>query len=118
MAKKITQEWLDERLEFWQKILRLGDWKITAQIVPQSELDEGVAGNLHHDQHMRKGEIRIMRPEDLPQLRTKLFEADVEHTLVHELLHIHLLSAEFQLEKQEEFAINAIADALMALGGD
>lgn len=110
-----NQEWLDERLQHWQGLLRLGDWKATVQMVPQSDLDDGVAGHCAFDEGQKVALIRLMRPEDLPNLRSLAFSYDVEHTLVHELLHLHLLDAEFEQQKNEEFAINAIADALLSL---
>lgn len=116
MTEQQRDQWLEERLPFWQNLLRLGDWKITAYFVPQVELGEGISASMTADSHTHKALIRLMNPKDEPQLRSApTFQYDPEHSLLHELVHIRLLEAEFERLNDEEFAVNAIADALVAL---
>jgi hypothetical protein len=73
-----------ECLECWQKILYLTDWIICIKF---EEIDEGLCANITTAHSLKTATIRIQSKED-EELRT--MKNCVEHTLIHELLHIIL----------------------------
>ena len=105
----------------WQKLLRLQDWNITAGFYHAYELArDGRAAENRHAFTEKVSEIRIVRPEEhnpgwCPAT------LDIEHSLVHELLHLHLsrsyeqVSRDDALQDELELAINMIADTLLRI---
>ena len=119
----MTPEQLKARVEYWQQQLRLKDWLIDAQIVSAEEL-QGMGAWAYNkmDHENRFSQIRLVDPQWahlLCQNGPPLYPYNLEETLVHEMLHIHLRGWEAEPDtsafEDHEFAINAIAQALMAL---
>jgi hypothetical protein len=111
----MTQEQLEERTRYWQKVLRLQDWDVRVAIKRRHEFHvEERSGEIILDRYERSANVRLLDPQDYPPdcIRSQ----DMERTLVHELLHLH---TDFFKEEDhsvaEEQAINAIAMALIAL---
>ena len=81
----------------WQRRLRLWDWRIGFQF--DGELDADLAGCVEFDADAREALVRIARRCE-----------DVEATVIHELLHLHVDAVGTTAREQ---GINAIADALL-----
>lgn len=106
---------LEALVQYWQERLRLRDWVITIRICRYHELEESI-GDCLVDEHTKTALIKLMDPIDEASVPNLLYAYSLEETMIHELLHIHLNAweAETDIEKtQQEWAINAIAGALM-----
>lgn len=114
-----TLEELQVKCSEWQKVLRLQDWIITICICREREMSEtGRAAEIEATLPKRMATIRILDPVDYPPDLVEL--QDMELSLVHELLHIHLfpLFADRANEMTmiaEEQAIEAISRGLIEL---
>jgi hypothetical protein len=121
----VSEEELRERLEYWQRVLRLQDWRIDVQRVGSDKLGVDL-GDVTTDSSARHAMVQILSEEAKdptnPWQKTFPIYYDEEYTLVHELLHIvfdELIehSAEdSDKNHREEQAINAVAEALITLG--
>lgn len=115
----LDDEQLQQRLVYWQKKLNLSDWKIEAHIKRGRDMREDCAGSINWVLPNKQAIISILDSVDYPDNTTGV--QDMENTLVHELLHLHLAPiAEDSRENEhytlfEEWAINSIADALIDL---
>lgn len=114
---------LEERLAYWQKVLRLQDWRIHVEMVDSDEIENN-AGQCHVHQHGKTAVIKLIKPEAYN--RTSSFAKafpdtlEVEVTLVHELLHIPFdglfVEEENEIrEDREEQALEMTAHALVRL---
>lgn len=113
----LTQEQLEERLIWWQKVLRLQDWCVKVRLARERDFCHPAQGESEWVLQTKVAIIRVLDSADyspyciLPQ--------DMEKTLVHELLHLHF--APFNTEKgtaedvAQEQAIDCIATGLVAL---
>ncbi|RJG26699.1 hypothetical protein [Paenibacillus thiaminolyticus] len=103
----------------WQKVLRLQDWIVGVEICREREMHEQNR-NAEIDAVLpkRMASIRILDPVDYPPDSAE--PQDMELSLVHELLHIHLFPLFADREEEmrlvaEEQAIEAISRGLIAL---
>jgi hypothetical protein len=107
---------LNARLAFWQQRLNLAEWKISMVMSHASDLKPKTLGNIHWDAGKKTAAIRVL---DAADYRVSCREAlsDMELTLVHELVHLELSSLPRSpaSRREEEFAVNRIADALVRL---
>lgn len=99
---------------FWQDVLRLNDWDIEfIQVSDVSEFaNEGnVYGECEADGSMKEAEIRIWFGDSVDK------GFDMEHTIVHELLHIVLNDLDICAcdHEIEERIINVLAKSLLRL---
>lgn len=100
----------------WQKRLRLQDWRVTAEIARYHELGEGTGAHVELALQRRAARIKVRHPDDEPPDGDHAL--DTEGYLVHELLHlpfIHYIPAKGPEEDAFEQALNALAEALVAL---
>ena len=104
------------RLAVWQKRLNLEDWKISIIISRASELRPRTLGNIHWDLDTRTAVIRVLDPADYRLPYGDMLK-DMEFTVVHELIHLELASLPRSeaSRRDEEHAVNGIADALLNL---
>lgn len=114
----LTQEQLEERLAYWQRVLRLQDWRVKARLVRERDFrNPGNQGECEWSLSTKVAIIRILDPVDYSPDCAWL--QDMERTLVHELLHLHF--APFRAESDtaedisQEQAIDCIATGLVAL---
>lgn len=118
----MTEEKLRGRCQYWQRVLRLQDWRVDVRIVGTEELGTQEAGQTEIHQDSKLATIKILDEAAYNQTSrmVKAFHSGYEHTLVHELLHIPfdtLMDREADRHEQimQEQAIEFIADALIAL---
>lgn len=101
---------ITECCQCWQQKLRLQDWDVSIQLVRQYEIP-GCFGDCTYAVQTKSAKIRLVVQDDVdPEAPFP----ELEHTLVHELLHLHFApfwddSRMVELEQ----AINLIAGALV-----
>lgn len=115
----LTEEELQAKCKEWQKILRLQDWEIKIYVWRSRDMDlEGAVGEVEYNLDLKLASIHILDPVDYPS--NLMVNQDMEATLVHELLHLHMApfgnSEQGTLEKSMlEQAIESITRGLIDL---
>lgn len=112
--------WLQERLAFWQRQLRLLDWDITAEFSTYNEM-QGRSGLLWHNEESKEARIRILGRAEWPSPSTAYGTWDEEAFLLHELFHLFYLHWDTSEDKEDpiyiakEQAVDLLATALLRL---
>jgi hypothetical protein len=84
----VTSRELTKLSREWQSRLQLKDWRISTRFARANDLGEGCCGECSTIQNLRQATIKILAPLDLHTVDE--INRDIEGTLVHEMLHIHL----------------------------
>jgi hypothetical protein len=84
----LTEEQLQQKLKEWQKRLRLQDWIIKVRLARRYELPEDSMACVNAVLPKKMASIKILDPIDYDQ--SIMVPQDMEDSLVHELLHLHL----------------------------
>jgi hypothetical protein len=105
-----------ERLAVWQKRLHLEDWTVSIVMTRRSEMKQGTMGKVRWDKGKKTATIWALDAADYT-LPTEEMLKDLEFTVVHELIHLELASLPKSeaSRRSEEFAVNQLAEALIAL---
>lgn len=105
-----------DRLDIWQERMDLKDWDIRIEVVRADKLEPKTLGNIHWDTDIKQATIDVLSPLDY-QLPYNAMLADMEVTVVHELVHLELASLPRSdaSRRTEEHAVNEIAAALLRL---
>lgn len=103
---------LQSLLKKWQKRLRLQDWDITAKYDDEHILD-GQVGLTRFSKKYHHALIRILHPKD--NFFTEPHTKNVELTLVHELLHLHITPLGEHPEEHEELVVETLAKAFLSI---
>jgi hypothetical protein len=113
---RLAESFTAERLWVWQKRLNLQDWNISVIMSRTSDLKPKTLGNIHWDADKKTAVIRVLDPADYKMPFNEML-ADMEFTVVHELIHLELssLPRSDASRRDEEHAVNQIADALLKL---
>ena len=116
-----ARRYVQQRLDLWQKRLQLQDWSIKVEITRPSDLRQGTLGNVHWDPEKKTARIRVLSVADY-QTSYERALADMEDTIVHELIHLRLASIwqytpnrTEQSRAAEEDAVVRIAQTLLQL---
>lgn len=114
--ERLAERRLNERLAVWQQRLQLQDWKVDLIMSHRSDLRPGTLGNIHWDIDSKSARIRVLNPNEYQAPFISTFQ-DMEFTVVHELIHLELASLPRNdaSRTDEEYAVNHMADALLAL---
>jgi hypothetical protein len=111
----VTQAQLDRWLRLWQQRLALQEWKIDARIVRQRDLNPDTLGNLKWTSTSHTAAIKVLDPRDY-DMPAEQIPADIERTVVHELVHLELSVLPRDGSKLlEEQVVNRMTEALLAL---
>jgi hypothetical protein len=116
----LAEKYAMERLSIWQKRLNLQDWNISLLVVRASELKPKTLGNIHWDTDKKTAVVRVLDPADYKLPFAEMLQ-DLEFTVVHELIHLELSPVLSPLQRndanrrEEEHAVNHMADALLKL---
>jgi hypothetical protein len=115
-APEIGEVQVDKWMRSWRKRLGLEDWEINTQMVRSSDLKPDTLGNLRWNSGSKTATIRVLAPMDY-DLPAAEIPADIEYTVVHELVHLQLaaLPREAASKNTEEQVVNRLSEALMAL---
>lgn len=119
-VKMFSQVGLERTCRFWQKKLRLADWRVTIKFVRAEEMGDEAQGKCHWNDQARTAAIWILHPDDYkPTNYPNDVQQDIEDTIVHELLHLHLIAWDTDDkpadERFMEQAIESITGALLTL---
>lgn len=100
----------------WQERLNLKDWDIKFQLVRADKLEPKTLGNINWDADVKGAKISVLSTYDY-QLPYHEMLDDMEFTVVHELVHLHLASLPRSeaSRRVEEHAVNELAAALLRL---
>jgi hypothetical protein len=119
----LAEHYATERLSVWQKRLKLQDWNIALVVSRASELKPKTLGNIHWDTDKKTAILRVLDPADYKLPFNEMLQ-DIEFTVVHELIHLELSPVLSPLQRndanrrEEEHAVNHMADALLKLDRD
>jgi hypothetical protein len=119
----LAEHYAVERLSVWQKRLNLQDWNISLVVSRATELKPKTLGNIHWDTEKKTAVIRVLDPADYKLPFNEMLQ-DIEFTVVHELIHLELSPVLSPLQRNdanrrdEEHAVNHMADALLKLDRD
>jgi hypothetical protein len=119
----LAEHYAVERLSVWQKRLNLSDWNISLVVSRANELKPKTLGNIHWDTEKKTAIIRVLDPADYKLPFNEMLQ-DLEFTVVHELIHLELSPVLSPLQRndanrrEEEHAVNHMADALLKLDRD
>jgi|SRR5215469_1696888 len=112
----VVSNYINQRLAVWQQRLTLQDWKISVIMAHPSDLKPRTLGNIHWDSDKKSAVIRVLAASDYKLPFREMLD-DMEFTVVHELIHLELssLPRSEASRRDEEHAVNQIADALLKL---
>jgi hypothetical protein len=114
-----AETFLNQKLFMWQRRLQLEGWHIDLKIVHLSELKPKTLGHIQWYSDARRANISVLHPADY---RLAFADAlkDMEFTVVHELVHLQLVSlGKTELSRfAEERAVNSLTKALLTLHWD
>jgi hypothetical protein len=85
----VTIEELRERCLYWQKRLRLQDWKVKVEYVRDHQLPDCLGQVIRWNLDNRTAVIQLVEPGTFSMKDYPYGEFDLEDTLVHELLHLY-----------------------------
>ena len=112
---QVTQAQVDGWLRLWQGRLALEEWKVEARIVRQSDLNADTLGNLKWNARSHTATIKVLDPRDY-DMPSDQIPADIERTVVHELIHLELSVLPRDGSKRvEEQVVNRMTEALLGL---
>ena len=111
-----VRAFVEERLAFWQGKLDLTGWNVTAIMARKSELKAKTLGGIRWDKGKKTATMSVMDAADYTMGCSEML-ADMEFTIVHELVHLELASLPKSEASRtnEEFAVNNLAKALLRL---
>lgn len=121
-----TQDELNDGLAKWVKILKLQDWSIVAELIPHWHPDANGGATLGCVNRMRKKQsavIKILQHDHIGFPHDQSVPTDdahdMERSLVHELIHCHMLLFEPEGDGAEwdlcERFVETMASAIVEL---
>jgi hypothetical protein len=111
-----AEKFVAQKVQIWQERLNLNDWKITFALVHPDKLEPKTLGNINWDSDVKTAKIQVLSSYDY-QLPYREMLDDMEFTVVHEMVHLHLASLPKSdaSRRVEEHAVNELAAALLRL---
>ena len=112
----VAKKFVRDALRTWQERLDLKDWNIRVELVRPNALEPKTLGNVHWDLNTKSATIGVLSAYDYT-LPTPEMLSDMEFTVVHELVHLHLASLPRNdaSARTEEHVVNELARALLNL---
>ena len=118
-AREIAaQKHIDQKLQAWQQRLNLQDWDLRAKLVHPDALEPKTLGNIRWNTDTHHATIGVLSTYNYDRnLTNEAMLDDMEFTIVHELVHLHLASLPRSeaSRRVEEHAVNELAKALLNL---
>lgn len=112
-GEEVTLDDLQERLAYWQKVLRLQDWDVSVEIVRRHKVSGRSMGHSDISDMKRAAHILIADPSDYEGDWFDERFGDIERVLVHELLHLNPPLQDNSRETEQ--TVHAISMALLGL---
>jgi len=111
-----VSKFIADRLRTWQERMNLRDWDLRVELLRADQLEPKTLGNIHWDTDVKQATIGVLSPLDYP-LPYDAMLADMEVTVVHELVHLQLASLPRSeaSRRTEERAVNEITATLLRL---
>jgi len=111
-----AERFVTERLRLWQQRLNLTKWDIRANLVRLGSFKPKTIGGIRWDAGVMKATIDVLSTYDY-DLPYQAMLDDMENTVVHELVHLHLssLPRSEASRSAEEHAVNEITNTLLKL---
>jgi hypothetical protein len=111
-----AQKHIENKLQIWQERLNLKDWNIRARLVHPDSLEPKTLGNINWDTDKHTATIGVLSTYNY-ELPYQAMLEDMEFTIVHELVHLHLASLPRSeaSRRVEEHAVNELSKALLNL---
>ena len=111
-----AEKFVAQKLQIWQDRLDLKDWDIKIQMVRTDQLEPKTLGNINWDFDVKQAKISVLSSYDYKLPYHEMLN-DMEFTVVHELVHLHLASLPRSdaSRRVEEHAVNELAGALLRL---
>lgn len=113
----LTEDELRQLCAEYQRILRLGDWKVRVKVGRPGPGHENDGASVTYDTTARIAEILVTSPEYYST--AALTPQDMEVDLVHELVHLYFVPLGKPSEDTAailfEAAIDSIAEAIVSL---
>jgi hypothetical protein len=111
-----AKQFVGRALRVWQERLNLTDWDVRVQLVHPNKLEPKTLGNIHWDTNTKKATIDVLSSYDYTLPVPEMLD-DMELTVVHELVHLHLaiLPRTEATRRNEEYVVNQISRALLNL---
>jgi hypothetical protein len=111
-----AERFVNQKLQLWQERLDLKNWKLTVKLLRPSELEPKTMGNIRWDTDKKEAAIGVLSSYDY-NLPWKEMLDDMEFTIVHEMVHLHLASLPRSeaSRRNEEHAVNELTTALLNL---
>ena len=115
-SREFAQQYVAQKLELWQRRLKLSDWRITWAMARRSDLKPNTVGQIHWDKPSKGAAILVLDPSDYRMPFNAMLD-DMEITIIHELVHLKLTSLPHSeaSRRSEEQAVNGLSEALFAL---
>src|SRR6266446_1606142 len=112
----VSSEQVHEWLHLCQKRLHLEDWKVEVKYVRIWDLEQGTLGHIDWSAPHKTAVIKVLNPADYELPRDRV-PADMELSIVHELVHLHLSALPLNKSSRnaEEQVVTMIANALVDL---
>lgn len=113
---RMAEAFVQQRVAVWQQRLHLEDWKISVMMSRRSDMKPRKLGAIRWDKHRKTAEMQVLDASEY-QLPFAGMLADMEFTVVHELIHLELASLPRSeaSRSDEERAVNQMAKALLDL---
>ncbi len=113
---EVAKHYVDERLAAWQHRLKLQEWRISVVMTRRDDLKPKTLGGIKWDKPKKAATICVLDPSDYRLPVPEMLD-DIEMTIVHELVHLKLASLPRSeaSRSSEEYAVNGLAEALLAL---
>lgn len=118
IEKVLTIKQLVNLVDEWQDRLHLVDWAIAVNYCTPDEMPSvNAQGSCGVDQNHKQATVRILHPKHFAPLGNAYSLRDLEHTVVHELLHVHFdgLDVPDTRDRELEQVINLLAESLINL---
>ena len=114
--REYATRYLNDRLSHWKKELQLDEWTVSVTMIRRDDLRPKILGKIRWDKRRKTAAIEVMDPAYY-KLSFRPMLADMEFTIVHELVHLELagLPRSEASRSQEEHAVNRIAESLLRL---
>ncbi|HWB85986.1 MAG TPA: hypothetical protein VG675_17720 [Bryobacteraceae bacterium] len=96
--------------------MRLADWHIDIHLVRAQLLEPRTLGTIHWDTDTKRATIAVLSTYDY-HLPFRAMLGDMEFTVVHELVHLHLASLPRSdaSRREEEHAVNSLTRVILGL---
>jgi len=111
-----AEKFVGHALQVWQDRLNLKDWNVRVELVRPTALEPRTLGNIHWNTDTRQATIDVLSAYDYTLPYPEML-SDMELTVVHELVHLHLASLPRTdaTRGNEEYVVNQISRALLSL---